>query len=524
MSPASSAIRALGKTSIGRLARPTPDALFAGLTLFLSALVVAAFAASVTRWTPMAFAALPLMLLSAAWIGGGAATALIGLLRPASPSVVPAGWTPLGTTAILVTMCGEDAVPVAGHLAALRRSLLRRELGERTRIFVISDTSRDDRIAAEEAALRDLIGAGDIVYRRRAVNTGRKPGNIADWLDQHGSDFDYMLVLDSDSRMSADRIHRMIWRIETRPTIGLLQAGIALVPGQTRFGRHQRLSARLLSPNFVRGFAAWTGQTGNYWGHNALIRVAAFREAAHLPLLPGRAPFGGSILSHDFVEAAWVRRAGWTVELDADLAGSAEDAPQTLEEFHRRDRRWCQGNLQHLRLLREPGLHPVSRLHLASGAFSYLASPVWLILVALVASGAVPVEGVLPVVLIALLLLMPKFCALPSLFRRARTLRRRAVVARAAVGELLMSALMAPIVMVRQVGSVGAILLGRDCGWKSGRTPRLILPRGSVEALAGIAIGAFGLLPGTASIEWLMPIVLPLLLAPFLVRYLDARA
>jgi membrane glycosyltransferase len=524
MSPAVSTLRALGKTSIGRLARPSPDIAFVALTLLLTAAVVAAFAASVTRWTPMAFATLPLVFLSAAWIGGGAATALIGLLRPVSRSSMPTGWMPAGTTAVLVTMCGEAAAPAAAHLAALRRSLLRRGLGERTRIFVISDTSGDTRIAAEEAALRDLIDAGDIVYRRRAVNIGRKPGNIADWLDQHGAEFDYMLVLDSDSRMSADRIHRMIWRIETRPSIGLLQAGIALVPGQTRFGRHQRLSSRLLSPNFVRGFAAWTGQTGNYWGHNAMIRVAAFREAAHLPILPGRAPFGGSILSHDFVEAAWIRRAGWTVELDADLAGSAEDAPQTLEEFHRRDRRWCQGNLQHLRLLREPGLHPLSRLHLASGAFSYLASPVWLILVAVVASGAVPVEGALPVALIALLLLLPKFCALPSLIRRARTLRRRAVVARAAVGELLMSALMAPLVMVRQVGAVGSILLGRDCGWKSGRTPRFTLPRGMVEALAGAGICAFGLLPGTASIEWLMPIVLPLLLAPLLVRYLDSEA
>jgi membrane glycosyltransferase len=524
MSPAVSTLRALGKTSIGRIARPSPEAIFVGLTLALSAAVVMTFAASVTRWTPMAVAALPLVFLSAAWIGGGAATAVIGLFRPASRTTVPAGWMPMGSTAILVTMCGEPARPVAKHLAALRRSLLRRGLGETTRIFVISDTFGTDRVAAEEAELQDLIDAGDIVYRRRAENTGRKPGNIADWLDRYGDGFDYMLVLDSDSRMSADRIHRMIWRIESRPSIGLLQAGIALVPGETRFGRYQRLSSRLLSPNFVRGFAAWTGQTGNYWGHNALIRVEAFRSAAHLPVLPGRPPFGGSILSHDFVEAAWIRRAGWAVELDADLAGSGEDGPQTLEEFHRRDRRWCQGNLQHLRLLREPGLHPLSRLHLASGAFSYLASPVWLILVAVVASGAVAVEGVLPVLLIALLLLLPKICALPSLFRRARTLRRRTVVARAALGELLLSALIAPLVMVRQVGSVGSILLGRDCGWKSGRASRFTLPRGTVEALAGAGIAAFGLLPGTASIEWLMPIVLPLLFAPLLVRYLDSQA
>jgi membrane glycosyltransferase len=168
----------------------------------------------------------------------------------------------------------------------------------------------------------------------------------------------------------------------------------------------------------VRGFAAWSGRSGNYWGHNALIRIESFRAASRLPVLSGPAPFGGPLLSHDFVEAAWIRRAGWQVELDPDHRGSAEDAPQTLEEFHRRDRRWCQGNLQHLRLLAEPGLHPLSRFHMISGVFSYLAAPVWLSLMIMGATGAVEVDGAAPLLLVALLLMIPKICGLVSWLRR----------------------------------------------------------------------------------------------------------
>jgi membrane glycosyltransferase len=219
-----------------------------------------------------------------------------------------------------------------------------------------------------------LSDAGVLTYRRRCENIGRKPGNIADWLARWGDDHDYMLVLDADSRMSTDRIRRLIARMEARPRLGLLQAAIALTPGRTRFGRHQRMAAKLLGPTFVRGFAAWTGRSSNYWGHNAIIRVEAFRVAANLPILSGRPPFGGSVLSHDFVEAAWMRRAGWHVELDVAQGGSAEGAPQTLEEFHKRDRRWCQGNLQHMRLLAEPALHPISRWHMLSGGHQLLRS------------------------------------------------------------------------------------------------------------------------------------------------------
>jgi membrane glycosyltransferase len=493
---------------------------FATVTGILATVVVLSFALSLEAWTPMAAVALPLVAASALWIAAGAATAVLGLTPGRRSLPVPEGWRPAGTTAVLLTLCREDPVPVAVHLAGLRRALDRAGLGPATRIFVLSDTRGEMEVAAEEEALGPLMRSGAITYRRRTVNDRQKPGNIADWLDRWGAEFDYMLVLDADSRMSANRIRRLIRTIEARPRLGLLQAGIALTPGRTRFGRHQRVAARLLGPTFVRGFAAWAGRTSNYWGHNAILRVEAFRAAAELPILPGRAPFGGSILSHDFVEAAWIRRAGWDVELDITQGGSAEDAPQTLEEFHRRDRRWCQGNLQHIRLLTEPGLHPLSRLHMLSGVFSYLAAPVWLALLLMTTSRAVTVTSLAPVVLVALLLLLPKLCGLGAYLRRRMTPWRASVCLRAALAEIAVSAILAPVMMVRQSGAVLLVLAGRDAGWKSGRRAR-DLPKGVPESLAGGAVGGLAVVAGGWTALWLAPIVLSLLCAPILIRYLD---
>ena len=496
------------------------------LTLGLTVAVVSAFATSVTTWTSSARIALPLVAVTAVWISGGAATALLGLLlRPAQRADVAAHWRPSTRTAILVTLCKEDPRPIARHLQALHPALHRAGLGEGCQIFVLSDTTGADHIAREEAALLPLRDAGLLSYRRRARNTGRKPGNIGAWVDTHGAHFDHMLVLDADSRMAARRIACMIRQMQQRPMLGLLQAGIALRSGRTHFGRHQRVAARLLSGGFGRGFAAWSGDSGNFWGHNALIRVAAFRAARTLPDLPGDAPWGGAILSHDFVEAAWIRRAGWAVVLDPATGGSAEQAPQTIAAFHARDRRWCQGNLQHLRLLAAPGLDPVSRVHLAMGVLSYLVAPIWLILVLLVAFGSVPLSGVLPLAVVAMILLLPKLCALLDRWHGARTPRRRAVLLRASIGELAVSSLIAPLMMLRQAGSVVAVCLGRDCGWKSGNRKggaRLRPGHGEAAAGWGLVLSA-AVMAGPAAI-WLAPVALPLCFAPLVMRLMDAPA
>ncbi|MEM9788289.1 MAG: glucans biosynthesis glucosyltransferase MdoH [Pseudomonadota bacterium] len=505
-----------------RRLRVPPLQAFVVLHLCIALAVFGAFIVSVDHWNPAAVVVSLLIGINAVWISGGAATAILGLLSPSRQTPQPpAAWQPEKRTAILITLCGEAPEPVAHYLTSFARGLTRAGLQDHTEIFVLSDTSGDDRIGEEEAALSPLIAAGQITYRRRPVNTDKKPGNIADWLHDHGDDVAYMVVKDADSRMTAESIREMIWRMERQPKTGLLQAGIALIPSRTRFGRHQRIASRLMSRNFGRGFAAWSGNTANYWGHNAIIRVSAFRSAAKLPHLPGSAPLGGAILSHDFVEAAWMRREGWDIVLAPDIKGSAEDAPQTLGEFFRRDRRWCQGNLQHARLLAEPGLHGLSRFHFATGIFSYIAGPIWLLLVAALSVGAISVSGLAPVLLVAAALLAPKICALIDLMPRARTLSRRVVILRAALSELVISALIAPLVLLRHAAAVMSILMGRDCGWKSGRKARLQIPQGLAEGAVGVLIFGAAMTSGIAGAPWLAVIYLPLLSAPVLVPVLN---
>lgn len=499
-------------------------ALFVCLTVSLSVLIVAAFAGATPEWTTLTVIVAALIMVNALWISGGAATAILGLLAPAVPAIAPPRhWVPKGKTAVLVALCGEDPVPLAAYLNTFVRGLNAAELGRGTAVFVLSDTFGAPQIAAEEEALSELIAQGRIVYRRRAENTNKKPGNIADWLANHGSDFDYMLVKDADSRMTPNSVKHLIWQLESRPGTGLLQAAIALVPGRTRFGRHQRISSRLLGRAFGRGFAAWSGTAGNYWGHNAIMRVAAFRSAAALPRLSGKPPFGGDLLSHDFVEAAWMRRAGWDIELAPDMRGSAEDAPQSLHEFFRRDRRWCQGNLQHLRVWTSPGLHPVSRLHLVTGAFSYLSAPIWLLLLLLLGFGSISVTNYASIALVAAVLLVPKLCALIDLLPRARTAWRRRVILRASLSEFALSTLMGPLISLRHAASVGAILLGQDCGWKSGRKARLSLPAGWPEAAMGLAVLALALYSPNTSALWLAPVIVPLIIAPVLMPLLNGE-
>jgi len=216
-----------------------------------------------------------------------------------------------------------------------------------------------------------------------------------------------------------------------------------------------------------------------------------------------------------------MRRAGWDIELAPDLRGSAEDAPQTLPEFFRRDRRWCQGNLQHLRILTRPGLHPVSRMHLITGAFSYLSAPIWLILLVLLSIGAISVSNYASIALVALVLLVPKLCALVDLLPRARTIWRRRVILRAWASEFVVSTLIGPLISLRHATSVGSILMGQDCGWKSNRLGRKAVPAGWPEAAVGLVILALAQANSTTNALWLAPVIVPLIIAPILMSFLS---
>ena len=286
-------------------------------------------------------------------------------------------------TALLMPTYNEDPAPVFGAACAMMRDLHARGAGEAFDLFLLSDTTRADvwldEQALVEAARADPDIGGRIFYRHRGRNLRRKAGNIADWVERWGGAYPFMLVLDADSLMQADCIIELARRMEADETLGILQTSPQLIGGATPLARVQQFASRVYGPVLSRGLRAWFGNAGNYWGHNAIIRTRAFADCGGLPELPGKPPFGGLILSHDFVEAAFVRRGGYAVRMADDLAGSFEHAPPNLIELAGRDRRWCQGNLQHARLLGTAGLHPLSRLHLFMGVMSYLASPLWLL-------------------------------------------------------------------------------------------------------------------------------------------------
>ena len=474
---------------------------------------------------------LGLFALNALWLAGAAVTSALGV-RPVRASTPDREATP-ARTAILWLICGEPPAPVAARVREMAAGLARTGQAGDCDIFILSDTADEGARRAEAGAFA-VLGAR-VHYRNRPRPEGRKPGNLAHWMAQHGGGYDSFLLLDADSGFCADRLRAMRARMAADPRLGLLQSAIRLRPGGSRLAGMQRLSGRLCGPGFARGLARLSGDAGNFWGHNALIRTRALAGVTPLPALPGRAPMGGPVLSHDFIEAAALRRAGWKVVIDPDARGSFEDAPESVGAYMRRDRRWAQGNLQHLRLLGGQGWHPASLLHLLAGIQSYLSAPVWLVLVVLFGSGAVHATALAAVPLAATLalLLVPKAAAWADWRGRGRmTAPRRSVLRRAFGAEVGQTTLFAPLAMVRRTGFVAAVLAGRDCGWKpAGAGGAPALTPGGAEALSGGAILLAVMVPqmvlgagasaAALAAAMVSPVVAPLLAAPWLVRWFD---
>ena len=354
-------------------------------------------------------------------------------------------------------------------------------------LFVLSDSTDPDIAQAEEHAVRALIrqlGAmGRIVYRRRATNEGRKSGNLADFCARWGAQFDYMVVLDADSLLDGRTIRELVRRMDAAPRIGILQVPARPVNRESLFGRIQQFAAEVYGPLVIGGLDFWLGKAAPYRGHNAIVRLVPFMRHCRLPRLPGRAPWGGEILSHDFVEGALMRRAGWEVRLATDLGGSYEEVPANVIAHAARDRRWCQGNLQHLRLVGLPGLTMASRLTFVVGALAYLCAPAWALLVLILSRRVGPPSGtalefepirsdwLLQVLLVATVLsflFVPKILALVSLAGRPGRIRSlggiRAVVV-SVIGESVFTVLFTPIQLIFHTQFVLGILLGRSVEW-----------------------------------------------------------
>ncbi|MDP5307262.1 glucans biosynthesis glucosyltransferase MdoH [Paracoccus spongiarum] len=502
------------------------------------------------RPTPMQIALLVLFVPTFAWVGLSFSGLVAGLFAPRL--TLPEGPNE-ARLVVVMPIYHENAAKSIGLLTALAADLDRQGMAGRAEIFVLSD-SRDPAVAVNEtlaiAAAREMSPL-PIWYRRRRSNEDRKSGNLAEFIRRWGGRYDHMVVLDADSVMTGETIRILSARMNADPDLALIQTMPVLVGGETIFARLTQFAGRVYGPMIARGVAAWSGSTGNYWGHNAIIRVQAFAESCGLPRLPGRPPFGGTILSHDFVEAAALCRAGWKVRLDPDLRGSYEGCPPTLLDMAARERRWAQGNLQHARLFGMRGARAISRVHFAVGILGFLMSPIWLalILVGLVLSATVllstpeyfpnayqlfpdwPVfdsRRMLWLFAAAMaLLLLPKLIATVRAWLRplARNSGGPVRIFASALFEILLSALIAPVQMLIQTRQIYEILRGHDSGWqaqvRAGSMPGwgVVLSRHWIHVLLGavtlVILANFA--PG--QLIWLSPILAGLLLSPLTSRF-----
>jgi membrane glycosyltransferase len=508
--------------------------------------------------SPMEFLLLLLYAILFAWICISFWTAFVGFFvillgrdrwaisrqpgAPPDPAAPP-------RTAILMPIYNEDSERVFAGLRAIHQSLAETGQLDGFDFFILSDTRDPDVWVEEELRWQDMVraldGKGRIFYRNRPENTSRKSGNLEDFCTRWGGRYRYMIVLDADSIMKGETLVQMVRLMERHPGVALIQTPPVPVNRESLFARILQFASSLYGRMFAAGLNYWQLGESNYWGHNAIIRIQPFLDHCGLPKLPGREPFGGDILSHDFVEAALLRRAGWQVWLAYDLEGSYEEIPPTLIDYAKRDRRWCQGNLQHLRLALSHGFNALSRLHFLMGVMSYAASPLWLLF--LIATGveayfqtqqepvyffgenwmpvwpvsfAVEMTTVLLVTLT--MLFLPKLLALLLLLKEGRLRRAYGGMFEATLSvvlETVFSVLTAPVLMLFQTKFVLAILMRRAVGWPSQqRGDHMTSLREAALAhgghtVVGVVAGALSYQYVPAFFWWFTPVLLGLLLS-----------
>ena len=494
-----------------------------------------------------------------AWVSAGFYTALMGywVMRRGdryAMSAHQAGTGPIDAsarTAVIMPICNEQVSTVFAGLRATWESLQRTGSGELFDMFILSDTSDEQTRAEELAAWQSLqLELGEdcrIFYRLRHRRTKRKAGNVADFCRRWGRDYRYMVVLDADSVMSGDSLVTLVRLMERNPRAGILQTAPQTCGLTTVHARSQQFASRVAGRLFTAGMQFWQLGESHYWGHNAIIRVAPFMKHCALAPLAGHGGLGGEILSHDFVEAALMRRAGYQVWVVQDLVGSYEQQPPNLLEELKRDRRWCQGNLQNAQLIAEPGLHGVHRAMFLTGAMAYLSAPMWLAFI-IVSTGIWLFTGVdatasaagasltggtssmLPHVVrhiaplwlaTAIMLMLPRVLGVLAIVQRGEAPAyggTRALV----LGTLMeagLSTLQAPVRMVAHSMFVFVALTGIKLDWRSPpREANDVLWRealerfGSISAIVG-ALAIVALARHAGALLWLAPVGVPLLLS-----------
>lgn len=527
-------------------------AAFAAIAVLSSAIATTLFASAQPEYHNawLFYGEVALFAALSAWVVTGFATALMGfwvMLRGdehgvSAERVRDDVLAPDVRTAVIMPICEEHVPTVFAGLRATCESLAATGRGRQFDVFVLSDSREPETLAAERAeweALRLALAAQpdgpqvEVYYRHRMRRTHRKAGNVADFCRRWGRDYRYMVVLDADSVMSGDCLVTLAKLMEAHPQAGIMQTATQPIGHSTLHARAQQFASRVTGRLFTLGLQYWQLGESHYWGHNAILRVEPFMAHCGLAPIEGKGGLAGGIMSHDFVEAALMRRAGWHVWLVTDLAGSYEQPPPDLLSELQRDRRWCQGNLQNAQLIAEPGIHRVHRAMFAIGAMSYLSAPLWLAFLlsgtALWMSGALVLTGTqaAPAELIGLwawtlvMLFLPRVLGLAAVVMRGeqRSFGGIPRLLASALIETGLALLQAPVRMLAHTLFVAVALTGIKLKWISppreatgirwADAARQLLPLTlTVLALAGTVA-----LVDVGALIVLLPVALPLLVS-----------
>ena len=448
---------------------------------------------------------------------------------------------PLGSTAVVMPVYNEDPARIFRALENMLVSLRATGHGDAFDFFILSDSNQPDNWIDEECAWVSLCSRlqayGRVFYRKRRVSLHGKSGNIADFCRRWGRRYRYMVILDADSVMAGETLVRLARAMNANPRVGLIQTGPQIVRGQSFFQRLIQFSTHSLGPVFSAGANFWHLSAANYWGHNAIIRLAPFMEHCVLPELPGRDPASRHILSHDTVEAALMQQAGYQVWFAYDEPGSYEEGPPNLTESLKRDRRWAQGNLQHFWFLLAPRTPFPNRIHIFFGLMAYLSAPLLVLFIALSALdfywkqkyailsaqiGGLADSWWTSLLLLALtlvLLFASKIFGLLHTLPRAKNFGGVAALFASSGIEAVCSVLLAPIMLWFYTKFVVLTVLGLKVTWKTQNRSDSAIPLDQ-------ALREYGLLPvlalaiGAATWHWTP--ALTLWLSPILVGWLVA--
>lgn len=456
--------------------------------------------------------------------------------------------------AVVMPVYNEDTRRIMVGFEACVREIMGSAQAEQFDFFMLSDTRDEQKAEAELRAWNRMtkrLGryASHVFYRRREENSHRKVGNLKDFCERWGANYESMIVLDADSIMSGERMLDLARRIEQNPETALVQTIPMPVRQDTFFGRFVQFAAHLYSPMLATGLSFWQTDSANYWGHNAIIRIAPFMQHCGLPTLEGRAPFGGEVLSHDFVEAALLRRAGWQAYLLTDTTGSYEEVPSNIVDYAIRDRRWVQGNIQHLGLLKVKGLKTANRLHFLFGAFAYISSLVLFCMLALGTADALIRATSVPDFFVseyqlfpswqvarqdmmmvtmwgtAALLFLPKLLGITlALIKRRSEFGGAFSLLKSAILELVMAVLIAPLMMFYHSYFVISVFIGHSVKWEAqereGRKVPWSVAFKHTQIMSCLAViwGVTTFYFTPSLFMWLLPVLIGMVLAAPIIR------